>query len=69
MGESTVRSPWSSERGLDPRPCEAESAGSRSSPSSPRNPRYADNVTPVVGGGAAELERAMDRGMRNDSRR
>lgn len=70
-----VRSPHTSERGVDPRPREAISPGSRSSPS--RAPDYVppprvrpdDKPAPVQGStGAAELERAMDRGMRSDKR-
>ena len=69
MGISQVRSPWSSERGVDPRPREGISPGARSSPS--RAPDYVppprvrpdDKPVPVQGStGAAELERAMDRG-------
>jgi hypothetical protein len=74
MGEREVRSPWSSSKG-DMHPRRAESPGSRSSPSNApdcyplSSRRDCVKPTPVVGsGGAAELERAMDRGMRNDRR-
>jgi hypothetical protein len=77
MGEGKeVRSPWSSSPN-DPR--RGESPGSRSSPScAPREDSHfgkglrRDNLGPMPvlgGGGSAELEKAMDRGMRNDSRR
>ena len=72
-----VRSPWSSERGVDPRPREGISPGSRSSPSRapdvvPAPPaRVGDKPVPVQGApGAAELEAAMDKAMaKGDSRR
>jgi hypothetical protein len=76
MGEgTTVRSPWSLSRD-DPHPMRGYSPGSRSSPSRAADyvppPSRRDSVKPmpVVGsGGAAELEKAMDRGIRGDSRR
>lgn len=78
MGITVVRSPHTSERGVDPRPQEGISPGAYSSPSNaPRTdsapdypPRPAGKPVPAVGGNsAAELEAALDAGLRRGDRR
>jgi hypothetical protein len=74
VGISETRSPHNSSRG-DNNPRRGYSPGSRSSPSRapdnvpPPPARVGAEPVPALGtGGTAELERAMDKGMRNDRR-
>jgi hypothetical protein len=83
MGERTVRSPWSTDKS-QPHPLRGASPGAYSSPSNAPRPDSnhlvrspgkgpavrRDGAVPVVGNGsAAEIERALERGLNRGDRR